>query len=79
MPDQVGDFVVIVNGNKMKLSDMTMAQLRYLQSTSTNETTRAMASAYIDEIKVNEKEIDITAETGSTVEDTNNLFGGTDI
>lgn len=32
-----------------------------------------------DEIKVNEKEIDITAETGSTVEDTNNLFGGTDI
>ena len=79
MPDQVGDFVVIVNGNKKKLSDMTMAQLRYLQSTSTNETTRAMASAYIDEIKVNEKEIDITAESGSTVEDTNNLFGGTDI
>ena len=79
IPDQVGDFVVIVNGNKKKLSDMTMAQLRYLQSTSTNETTRAMASAYIDEIKVNEKEIDITTETGSTVEDTNNLFGGTDI
>lgn len=58
IPEHVGDYTVTIKGTQTKLSEMTMKQLNWLTSKSKNETTRAMASAYIDELQHNGKEIE---------------------
>lgn len=92
IPERVGDFVVRVKGVNTKLSDMTTAQLEWLKDKSTNETTRAMASVYLDELEFNNKQIDVDgtivdnqdAAHCQHVEVTNDhdpeaLFGGTEL
>lgn len=58
IPQQVGDYTITIKGSKTKLSEMSMKQLEWLKKSSKNETTRAMASAYIDEINHKGNEIE---------------------
>lgn len=52
LPENVGDYVVHVGkGKSMKLVDMSMGQLMFVKEKSQLETDKAMASAYIDELK----------------------------
>lgn len=72
IPEHVGDYAVSIKGVLTKLSEMTMKQLAWLKEKSNNETTRAMASAYIDEIEFKGKEID--AETQDVAEQNHPLI-----
>lgn len=53
LPQQVGDYIVAIKGHPTKLSEMTTEQLNWLASKAQNETAKAMAQAYLDELAYN--------------------------
>lgn len=63
LPQQVSDFIVSIKGKPTKLSDMTREQVEWLASKAQNETTKAMAQAYLEELAYNEKKtVDVSPE-----------------
>ncbi|WP_434132160.1 recombinase RecT [Sporomusa sphaeroides] len=67
LPQQVGDYVVSVQGRPTKLSDMNTEQVKWLADNAKNETTKAMAQAYLDELAYNEqKTVDVSPEPAPT-------------
>lgn len=63
LPQQVGDYVVSIKGKQTKLSEMTKEQLQWLADKAQNETTKAMAAAYLDELAYNEqKTVEVSPE-----------------